>query len=568
LVTVIFDIGEKLPNIIRPYNNNTINLFGATLVARIFCFAALVCVPAGCGHALNSGATVTFDLAADPANLNPLFLTPDAASVELQAARLAFEPFVDLDTRGRPEPALLQEIPTVANGGVSADGRTIRYRLRSGVRWSDGRPVTVSDVLFTLRAILDPRNPVRSHEGYDLIDRAVAMNDRTLVFHLKRAWAPAVMTYFSYGFSPQFVLPAHVLVHEQPLERAEFNGDPGVGDGPYRFISWERGERLEYAANGRYWRGAPPVTKLDIRTIPDPSTNLLLLRSGAIDWNLLAPSQVAVVRGDPAIAFRAVPTAVVAGLVFNTSHVPLDDVRIRRALAMSIDRDAISRKITLGYYPVTNMIQPRFSWAFDPAVREPSFDPAAADRLFDAAGWRRGAGGVRQRDGTPLRLVYTQFPETATGVRVATAVQAALRERGVDLTVKSISNAQLFLPRTGVLATGAFDLAYVPWTMGADPDDSSVLRCGAPSNYMRWCDAQVDRLEGAALSATRNSVRKKIYAAIARIVAAQVPVLYLFNADYVYAYRKRLAGFAPNAFTPTWNAYRWQIEGQPSKHEQ
>ena len=316
---------------------------------------------------------------------------------------------------------------------------------------------------------------------------------------------------------------------------------------------------MRYAANPLYWRGKPAVGRLDVRTVPDPSTNLLLLQSGALDWNLLAPAQLAVVRRDSRLAFRAVPTAVVAGLAFNTAHAPLDDVHVRRALAMSIDREAISRKITLGFYPVTDMIQPRFSWAFDPTVREPSYDPAGADGLFDRAGWRRGADGRRERGGIPLHLTYVQFPETATGVRVATAVQAMLRERGVDVTIKSVSNAQLFLPRTGVLAAGTFDLAYVPWTMGADPDDSSVLACGAPSNYMRWCDARVESLERAALISTRTSVRKRLYAAIARIVAAQVPVLYLFNAEYVYAYRKRLGGFAPNAFVPTWNAYRWRV---------
>ena len=77
-------------------------------------------------------SSVSFDIAADPRNLNPLFLNPDAASVEQQLARLVFEPFIDLDPRGRPQPALLREIPTVANGGLSIDGRTIRYRLRSG----------------------------------------------------------------------------------------------------------------------------------------------------------------------------------------------------------------------------------------------------------------------------------------------------------------------------------------------------------------------------------------------------------------------------------------------------
>jgi len=159
-----------------------------------------------------------------------------------------------------------------------------------------------------------------------------------------------------------------------------------------------------------------------------------------------------------------------------------------------------------------------------------------------------------------LRLVYVQFPESTTGVRVATAVQAELRGRGIDVAVKSVSNAQLFLPRTGVLATGNFDLAYVPWTMGADPDDSSVLRCRAPSNYMRWCDGRVDRLEDEALAQTDLSRRKRLYREIAEIVAEQVPIVFLFNADYVYAYRKRLHGFSPNAFLPGWNAYDWRVK--------
>jgi peptide/nickel transport system substrate-binding protein len=550
-----------LPNNLRRSYNNTTNPFGATRYLWVALFFAVPAAQAGCSAPSRSApnSIVRFDLAADPRNLNPLFLSPDAASVEQQVARLAFEPFIDLDARGRPVPALLQAIPTRANRGLSFDGRTIRYQLRPKVDWSDGQPVTARDVLFTLHAILDPRNPVRTHEGYDLIDRAYASGSRTVILHLKHAWAPAVMTYFSNGFAPQFVLPAHVLEGEMPLAQAAFNGAPTVGDGPYRFISWKRGEGLRYTANPRYWRGKPKVAELRVSTIPDPSTNLLLLQSGQLDWNLVAPAQLAVLRGDSRVAFVKVPTAVVAGLAFNTRVPPLDDVRVRRALAMSIDRDAISRKITLGMYPVTNMIQPRFSWAFDPSVRQPPYDPNQADRLLDAAGWQRGADGQRRREGKPLRLLYVQFPETATGVRVATAVQAALRQRGIDVPIKAVSNAQLFLPQTGVLATGAFDLAYVPWTMGADPDDSSVLACGGPSNYMRWCNPAVDRLERAALAATDMGSRRRIYAQIGKIVAQQVPVLYLFNADYVYAYQNRLHGFAPNAFVPTWNAAQWRL---------
>lgn len=505
---------------------------------------------------------VRFSIAADPTTLDPLFIHPDAASVEAQLARLSFEPFVEFDRGGHAFPELLRVIPSRANGGISADGRTIVYHLRAGVRWSDGVPVSSADVLFTLHAILNPANPVRSRAGYDLIASASAPNPSTVILRLRRPWAPAVTTYFSDAAEPQYVLPAHVLQREEPLARAPFNAMPNVVDGPFRLVRWRRGESLRYVANPRYWRGAPRAAALDVRVVADPSTNLILLQSGALDWNLIAPTQVAAIRHSRArrdVRFIREPTAVVAGIAFNTHHPPLDDVRIRRAIAMSIDRTAISKKITLGAYPPTAMMQPSFSWAYDPKIAQPRYDPQAADALFDAAGWRRGPSGMRRKNGRALRLVYVQFPESTTGVRVATAVQAALRARGVDLVVKSVSNAQLFLPVTGTLASGAFDMAYVPWTLGGDPDDSFVLTCGAPSNVMGWCDRRVDALERAALRRSNRAARTRLYAAIARRVASQVPILYLFEARYIYAYRTRLHGFAPNPFLPTWNAYAWSV---------
>jgi peptide/nickel transport system substrate-binding protein len=513
---------------------------------------------AGCApsHAPPPRDTVRFSIAADPQTLDPLFIHPDAASVEQQLDRLVFEPFLDFDARGGAVPALLRVVPTRMNGGISADGRTLVFRLRPNVRWSDGVPVTAGDVLFTLRAILDPRNPVRSHEGYDLIDRASASGPRTVVLHLRRPWAPAATTYFSYGVVPQAVLPAHLFAATGPLERLPFGAAP-VGDGPYRLVWWHRGDGLRYVPNERYWRGKPRAG-LDVRIAPDPSSNLVMLQSGQLDWNLVAPSQLTALRGTPALTFTRAPSAVVAGLAFNTARAPFDDVRLRRAVAMSIDRAAISRKITLGYYPVANSLQPQFSWAYDPSIRQPGFDPAAADRLFAAAGWRRGSDGMLRRNGHGFEALYIQFPESNTGVRVATAVQAALRERGISVEIKSISNAQLFMPRTGALATGRFDLAYVPWTMGPDPDDSAILACGGASNYMRWCDRDVTTMESAALTQTDRGVRKGLYRRIASLAARDVPILYLFDAAYTYARVRSLGGFEPGPFVPTWNAWSWR----------
>jgi peptide/nickel transport system substrate-binding protein len=510
------------------------------------------------------GPIVRFDVAADPASLDPLFAHTDAGNVEGQLAHLAFEPFFDLDANGKPVPELVTQIPSLENGGISADGRTLVYHLRPNLRWSDGVPLTARDVLFTLHAILDPRNPVGSREGYELIDDARALDPYTVRLHLARAWAPAVSTFFTYGTSPQYVLPEHVLAAQAPLDRAPFGAAPSVGDGPFRFVSWSHGDRIEYAANPRYWRGIPSVKRIDVRIVPDPQTNMTLLQSGDLDFNLVAPSQWAGLAQTTSLAYAYAPTALVAGVAVNLSHPPLDDVRVRRALVQAIDRRGISTKITIGRYPLAETDRPRFSWAYDPSIREPAYDPVAADRAFDAAGWRRGPDGMRRKDGKPLALTYVQFPETTTGVRAAVVIESELRERGVDVTIKSISNAQLFLPASerGTLATGAFDLAYVPWTMGADPDDRFLLGCmGALKNYMRYCDPAVERLEAEAESVPDRARRAAAYRAIDRIVARDVPIVYLFNPTYIYAYDPRLRGFAPNAFVPTWNAYAWRVGG-------
>jgi peptide/nickel transport system substrate-binding protein len=502
---------------------------------------------------------VRFALASDPQSLDPLFAHVDANSVEQQVARLAFEPFIDVDERGVSVPVLLDRIPTVANGGVSRDGRVITYHLRPGVRWQDGVPVTAHDVIWTLHAILDNRNPVRSRAGYDRIANAEALDDRTVRVTLKQPWAPVVATLFSYGTAPQYVLPAHLLEREPNLVTSAFGSHP-VGDGPYRFVSWSRGDRLTYEPNPRYWRGAPRV-RIDVRIVPDPGTNFTLLRSGELDWNLLSPSQRESLSTTPGLAFRTVPVALVAGIAINTTHPPLDDARVRRALAASIDRAGISSKITFGRYPVVDTAQPLGSWARDPTVHEPAYDPAAADRLFDAAGWKRGLDGSRAKNGVPMALTYVQFPESQTGVRVAAVVQSELAARGVRIAIKSLTNVQLFLPRAqgGTLASGAFDLAYVPWQMGADPDDSFLFACDGNANSMRWCDREVDALERRALAAPTREARKQIYSQIERRVAAAVPIVYLFDASYSYGYHTSLHGFYPNAFTPTWNAYQWTL---------
>ena len=540
--------------------DRSLRTFGLLALASLLCVGCSQIGRAPSGTA--PASTARFALAADPQSLDPLFAHVDANSVEQQVARLAFEPFIDVDERGTPVPVLLERIPTVENGGLSRDGRTITYVLRRGVRWQDG--VAVTRARRRVDAARDPRRPQPRALARGLRPRRESRGARTTepcASRSRNRGRPRSRRCSATAPRRSTCCPRTCSKRSRSSRRARSRAHP-VGNGPYRFVSWARGDHLVYEANPSYWRGAPKVARLDIRIVPDPGTNFTLLQSGGLDWNLMSPSQRQSLGTPAQLAFRTVPLALVAGIAINVTRPPLDDVRVRRAIAASIDRASISAKITFGRYPVVDTAQPLSSWARDASVHEPAYDPAAADRLLDAAGWKRGADGVAHEGRQTARAHVRAVSGIADGrARRDRGAERAHRARLCASRIKSLSNVQLFLPKSqgGALASGAFDLAYVPWPMGADPDDSFLLSCSGNANYMRWCDPGVDALERRALVAPSREERRRLYAQIERRVADAVPIVYLFNPSYSYAYRTALSGFSPNAFNPTWDAYRWTL---------
>lgn len=471
-----------------------------------------------------------------------------------------FDLLLDVDSHGRAVPALATRVPTEANGDISRDGRTLTYHLRRDVRWQDGTPFTAHDVQFTWRAIVDPRNNVQSIRGYDLISAIDAPDPHTAVIRLKKVWAPAVATLFTYGTAPMPIVPAHLLEGRGALNQSGFNLHP-VGTGPYRFVRWDRGNRITLAANARYFRGAPHVAAIVVEEVPDINTSLTMLRTGQLDWTLLSPAQRLALGPAPNVRFVYAPFSGFGAIAFNCRRAPFAEARMRRAIAMGIDRQRLSDGITHGQYPVTNSDQPPFSWAHDPAVRLPAYDPVAADRELDALGWRRGSDGVRRRGGRSLSMTFATFPEGDTAVRTAEYVQQMLVQRGIDVSVKKISVAQFYLPRAerGLLLAGSFDLAYIAWRTGEDPDDSDIVTCAGVANYAGYCNPAVDRLEEQALTASSQAARRLVYAQIQHALARDVPYDFLYAPTYGFAVKRGLAGFDPSPFSPTWNADTWRF---------
>ncbi len=206
----------------------------------------LVAACAGCAPRGNAGAGHVLRIAdlSDPSSLDPL-LAHDQDTIGYDL--LVCQTLVGMDAQNRLTPVLIERIPSRANGGISGDGKTIVYRLRKGVRFSDGVELTAADVAFTYRAIMDPRNPVLSQDAYRRIASLSTPDRYTVVIRLKRPWNAAVSDVFAQSDFAFGILPAHAFTSTL-LQHAAWEQHP-FGSGPFRVTQWRRGERIVLEPN-------------------------------------------------------------------------------------------------------------------------------------------------------------------------------------------------------------------------------------------------------------------------------------------------------------------------------
>ena len=300
-------------------------------------FAVLCIFAPAAGFA--SDQTLRVTVTTEPNSLSPLLQLND---YEQFADRLIFDVLVSADAHGNLVPRLAREVPTVANGGISKDGLTITYRLRRGVRWHDGAPFTSRDVAFSVGAMLDPANNVPNRHGYDLIARTRTPDDFTIVFTMKKRFAPAISTLFS-DSGPNPILPAHLLAKYPNLNTVAFNQAP-VGTGPFKFARWERGSRIELVANDDYYLGKPKIRHLIINVVPDENSAIVALRARETDlFAIASEAGYAQIRRFGQLRTSLTPIHGAGTLVMNTRSPLLRDRNVRRAIAYAIDKPSIVR---------------------------------------------------------------------------------------------------------------------------------------------------------------------------------------------------------------------------------
>ena len=269
-------------------------------------------------------------------------------------------------------------LPTRAGGGISADGRTIRYRIRTG-RWSDGAPFDARDVVFTVAALRNPRTNVPDRSTVDQIQTIAAPDPQTLVVRLKHASAPFVSSFLTLGANDPFaILPRHVAAAYADLNRSSLDTHP-VGLGPFRLVRWQRGERLVFERNPYYWRGPARAPRIDVSIQPNPTTRVLLVETGALDETYVSGLELERARRAGLPVAGAV-TNIVDYVQFNLRRPALADRAVRAALAQALDRVRLARDVYRGLEVPTD------SGQLDPALgsdaRLPAYDPTAARAIL------------------------------------------------------------------------------------------------------------------------------------------------------------------------------------------
>ncbi|MBD5633086.1 MAG: peptide ABC transporter substrate-binding protein [Candidatus Eremiobacteraeota bacterium] len=530
------------------------------LFAGAFAFS-FVWAASGAGAAFAEARGLEIGLVAQPNSLDPLHAIQ---FYENYLAEAIFSALTVIDDRGNVAPDLALRVPTRANGDISRDGKTIVYRLRSGVRWQDGVPLTSHDVAFTFELMRDPATNFPETSVYSIVERIDTPDDRTVVLHLRSAWADATSQLFV-GGEDGSIVPAHVLRGASDLTKLKFESAP-IGSGPYSVERWDRGSRIVLRSNPQYFRGRPSIGQIAVEFVPDQNTLALRIKTGELDFSPQLPQSAAVELPASATLRRvSVPTYNDVQVGFKTTEAPFVDARVRRALTLAIDRTRIVADVFHGYaVTADDLVPPQSSAHVRDAHDSAGGDPRAAERLLDAAGWKRAPDGIRRKDGVALTFALTVPSGYAIVIATAVQVQAMWHALGVDATLRTDPANVLLAPGLGLLPRGRFSAYLVTNGYETSPDRADTLTTsGLPPNgrnYPRYSDRDVDAWTQEARETLDDAKRNALYAKISARVRAAAPLVPLVWQDQIYAYSARLTGLRPEPVNSDfWNVYAWRL---------
>ncbi|PZR57883.1 MAG: hypothetical protein DLM50_04950 [Candidatus Meridianibacter frigidus] len=522
------------------------------LIAMCALFAACTRVNAphetGARNPWTIPGTIRIGTPEEPDNINPMF-AHSAQTDEVD--QLLFAPLFRYDDRGEFLPELATAVPTYENGGVSKDGKTITVHMRKGVQWADGAPLNARDWLFTYHAVMNNANNTKARFGWDQIKSVTLPDNYTIRIRL-RAPNADIIGLLGSGGSAYPPLPEHLLGKLPNLNRAAFNAAP-LSSGPWILQKWNHGSSLEFAPNPKYWRGPPKLKHLSIKVLPNSDTQLAQLQTHEIDmYPGVSENQIDQIKAIPGVVAQQKLIANWRHMAFNTKKPPLDDVRVRLAIAEAVDWDRILSTI---YHRVnvraTSDIYP-LSWAA-PKIPLYRHDPNDAKRLLAAAGYRGG---------TPLRLTINATTSAKANEQTEVAMQQDLKAVGIDLEIKNYPSSLMFA-QSGPLYSGNYEMEWSIDTNGADPDNEGswsgrfIPPKGANTTWID--DPLINQTSRAAVLTYDRATRKALYQKEEERIHQLVPAIFVYWENQYSAWNSDVKNYKPAPFIANnWNSWEWE----------
>ena len=506
--------------------------------------------------------TLTIGVSSFPSTLHPS-IDPDA--IKFYILGFAARPVTAWDPDRHLRCLLCTEVPSLANGGAALEGSGMRVTLhfKPGQVWGDGAPLGAADLAFTAQVGRDPMSGFTNTKTWERVTSVDVPDPLTAVIHLSEP---------NYEFDQWGeLLPAHLETAlfgaaRQPgayIQSSLYNREPtnsGLYNGPYRIAAIETGSQLVLERNERWAGPRPFFDRIVIRAIPNTAALQANLLSGDVD---MVPGDGVGLTLDQVLALQAqypdrFAYAFKPNLAYSHVDLQLDnpilaDVRVRRALLMGIDRQAIVDKLQGGRVPVANSFvnpqEPQYT-ADVPAYR---YDPAAARALLDAAGWTPGADGIRRNAaGQRLSLQFS----TATGVRARELQQQVMQSQwraiGVETVIKNEPPRTLF---GETLKHRTFTgMAMFGWSSSVESSPRQTLSSGQiPTAANNWGGTNYTDFRNARLDADIDALereldfakRRPLWAEIQRIYAEELPVLPLFFGSEAHVWPRWLHGVVP-----------------------
>jgi peptide/nickel transport system substrate-binding protein len=494
------------------------------------------------------GGTWIDDLNEEPTSFIPGASPQASAAIVDQAI---YAPLFYGDINGMLHPGLATEIPTVANGEVSADLKTWTFHLRPGLRWSDGQPEDARDVDFTWRLWTNLKFPAVSTVGVNLVTSAEVSPDHlSITFHLKQGFEPFLAVWADASAAP---LPAHYFSRIAPdaiIQSAE-NLDPSVTSGPFMMDESKPGDHYTVVRNPYYYQatqGYPYLDSIIFRIVTNQDTILTDMQSGIIDsaWNLDVTRTPAYERLN-AYTLSYNPKSTNFEAFYFDFHNPIlgQHPEVRRAMAMAIDHQALIRIARLGQAtPLCTDHAAALIPGYQPGAPCPPFNVQTANALLDQYGWVKGLDGVREKEGQRLEFRYSTTDERwrTDGELI---LQQDFKAIGVKIDIQNY-------PASTLIATapeGKFDLIEFEASWAYDADDSLLFACSQiPPNGFNisfYCNHQLDTLFMEEQQTADPTQRQQIFDQIHQIYLTAFPFITLYSPVDLAMHKKIVHNYMP-----------------------